>query len=161
MTSQEYLNTNIAGEITMLFAPSLPFVKLLYIINDITTTPNKSFYIDNTDPNEPFLAYDTDPVDNIYVQFIRPPELNGNFKNLGGIYFVSDNGSNLTSVKKGIFRENGTANLYCNGNIVKYNLGTLILYENQGRRRVYVKINWNGTFFDQWKRIALYDEIEE
>lgn len=159
MTNTTYINTNIPGEITMLGAPSLPFVKLLYIINDITTTPNRFFYIDNTDPDEPFLAYDSDPVENIYVRFTGTcPSLKGKYSSIIGTYYVSNKGTDLT-IAEGLFRENGTANIYYNYNNIKFNLGTLILYENQGKRRVYVKINWNGDFFDQWKRIAIYDEF--
>lgn len=158
MTTSEYINTNIPGEITMLSAPSLPFVKLLYIINDIGTVPNRYFYIDNTDPDEPFLAYDSDPVDDIYVKFIKYPVLKGNYAVMSDIMHVTNKGTKLTS-SKGIFRENGTANIYINGNIITYNLGTVILYESQGKRRLYVKINWNGTFFEQWKRLAFYDEL--
>jgi hypothetical protein len=120
----------------------------------------RTFYIDNTNIDEPFLAYDGDPVNDIYVLFIKPPSsLNGNFKNLKGYYHVTNNGTKLSSVS-GLFRENGTANMHYNGNIVIHNLGALILYEHQRKRRVYVKINWNGSFFDQWKRIALYDELD-
>ncbi len=158
MTTSECIITNIPGEITMLSAPSLPFVKLLYIINNIDTIPNRYFYIDNTDPDEPFLAYDSDPVDDIYVSFVNYPVLKGNFSDMNGIFHVTNKGTVLTACK-GLFRENGTANIYNNDKIIRYNIGTVILYESQGKRRLYVKINWNGTFFEQWKRLAIYDEL--
>ena len=121
-------------------------------------TNTRYFYIDNTDPDEPFLAYDSEPVDDIYVKFINYPKLKGNFAKMDGIMYVTKKGTTLTCAT-GLFRENGTANIYNNNRIIEYNIGTVMLYESQGKRRVYVKINWNGTFFEQWKRLAIYDEL--
>ena len=118
MTTSEYINTNIPGEITLLAAPSLPFIKLLYIINDIGTVPNRYFYIDNTDPDEPFLAYDSEPVDDIYGKFINYPKLKGNFAKMDGIMYVTKKGTTLTCAT-GLFRENGTANIYNNNRIIE------------------------------------------
>ena len=158
MATSEHIDTTIPGQITMLAAPSLPFVKLLYIINGIGTVANRFFYIDNTDTAEPFLAYDSDPVDDIYVQFKNCPQFGGNYANINGTYHITNKGTILTCAF-GLFRENGSANIHCATGIIKHNLGTMILYESQGKRRIYVKINWNGTFFEQWKRLSIYDEF--
>lgn len=144
-------------------APSLPFVKLLYVISNITTEPSRYFYIDNTDINNPFLAYDSEPVFDICVKFIGSiSKLEGNYKDieLNQVYNITEKGSKASLISDTIFREDGTANMYYNNHQIKYKLGTLILYEHQGRRRVYVKINWTGGFFEQWKRLSLYDEVE-
>jgi hypothetical protein len=146
----------------MASAPSIPFVKLVYTIDNVTTEPNKYFYIDNTNIEKPFLAYDGDPVEDIYVRFTGTiPKLMERYSNIEQykIYSITNYGLDITAVT-GLFRENGSANIFYNHYNIKHNLGSLILYEHEGRRRVYVKINWSGTFFDQWKRIALFDEVQ-
>ena len=122
------------------------------IVNNITTNQSNSYYIDNTDVTEPFLAFDGDAVEDTIIRFTGsfPTKLSNNFKHVKSNvnYLVSEKGTKLTMTNK-LYMDAESSDFYHKHDKVVLSIGSLILYDSN----VYVKINMTGSFSDQWKML--------